>query len=865
MAGPDGKPVRPVRGIGPVNPRIAVFGEGPGRTEEVENVPLIGPSGQLLMRALKTVGVKREEVFFGNVTLCKPPNRDKDKIVAEAAKHCRKRFEQEVQSVLPAPILALGGFASTAFLGEEVGGILSIAGSYSEIPFGRKKARVVVSPHPAMILRGGSEAGGGAHTADLLYWGLLYDAGKVVRIADGEMVVFPEDIDIEWRNPKRAEALLEAFVREARKAGRVGIDTETTGVPKGGCTECHSCEGHTALEARHARLVAIGLATEERAIALYWRILTPRAKELIRKLLADLKVATVIHNRAYDEVVLERRGFPIRGRIECTLLQHHNSFPGMSHKLQRVATQFFAIPPWKAEHVRSEGADGVEGLLRYCALDVLATTRLRPQLQICIKRTQSEKTYEMDLRKAEIAVRMQDWGMPVDLEANRQITERFHPIIDQTRTSLFNRLGAQGGGVEQFHEFLSTEQARKARKSDPNDYASRQLLRKQELSGVMPNLNAPPHVAALLKACGVKLTAVTGTGATTTKREILEEFEHPAVKELLRYRDYEYTMNNFLAPMASRLDKNLRMHPEWSVNKITGRFSSSPNCQNSSKGTTNCKSLKEWCEVYDSKGWQVAGLPNLRWQVIAPKGRIFVGADAAQGEARIIALLSGDEYLCKAFNEDIDIHSEFCKEIWPEFAELAKKVIPQEFTRIVKHEMPWKGKRDSMKSAEYGYFYGAVIMTIWKQLIKDGYDVSVRTIAQMFKTFRTRMPKVAMFHDSLFREVLEKKEIRSFLLGRRRAFPLGSAEPTVVKNFGIQSSLADIMDTALTNFYDRMDKKRDWIWNQSHDFIGVETDEDRAEEVAKLLKECMTQTFEVRGTKMKFPAEVAIGSNWADV
>jgi hypothetical protein len=75
--------------------------------------------------------------------------------------------------------------------------------------------------------------------------------------------------------------------------------------------------------------------------------------------------------------------------------------------------------------------------------------------------------------------------------------------------------------------------------------------------------------------------------------------------------------------------------------------------------TGNCQN---WPKADKKKG-----RPNLRSQVIAPQGRLFVGFDMSQLEARIIALLSGDPFLVDIFRNKKDIHSEFARIVWPDF------------------------------------------------------------------------------------------------------------------------------------------------------------------------------------------------------
>lgn len=858
LANANGGPTQPVLGIGPAAPRFVCLGEGPGTNEVRIGMPFVGQSGQLLMRALRQSRVEREDVWFTNVTLCKPPiGGNKDSLVAKAAKSCRNRLIAELKNLPPSvPILALGKYAAQAFLGDEFK-ITELAGSYHEVEVeGLGPKRIIPTIHPAAILRGGAGEGNStAHATDLLYWNLIYDVGKVNRLALGKQEPFSMDIDIAAKDTKRAAYLVESLAREARRCGYVAIDTETIGVEPEECEHCLNCRGHRATEPMHARLVAVGFATEKRAISVSWQILHKTTQQIIARLLADAAVTKIFHNRLYDEVVFERHGMSVIGKSDCTMLMHHNSFPGLNHKLQRVVTQFFLIQPWKAEFRHGKGS--VEELLTYNSQDTLTTARVRSVLQVCIERTGAEKTYAIDSRMAEIAKRMQLWGIPIDLNVNRHLSEHFTPAIQRVAKSLSERITDEDVR-SRFLDTLAVEKAKRKRNSDSNDFMIRHATRMEEVQNEWDelNLNAGDQVVAFLKACGVPLVQVTEKGKTSTRKDVLEALSgNPIVRDLLNYRTMEKLNSTFVTSMPELVDRDARLHAVWGVNMITGRWNSKINCQNWSKGKNVLwdDGEKHIFTNWLKKPFEKRGLPNLRWQVVAPKGRMLVGADFGQLEARIIALLSGEPYLVKAFMEGVDIHAEFAKEIFPEFGQLAPK------------SDPWKIRRDHTKRAEYGYLYGGAPATVWKQaFLKEGYDVPLKRVLEMFRVFKQRMPRVEQWHMSLFREVMQKNEIRSFLLGRRRAFPTGNADPTIIKNFPIQSSAADIMNTGLDRFYSAMAKDVK-ILIQGHDSLVVECDEKNTEKTKALLVKSLESEFTVNGTTIKFPVEADVGKSWAEV
>lgn len=137
----------PVLSTGPVPSPLMLVGEGPGGVEDDYGAPLVGPSGQLLDKALLSVGITRDRVYVTNVVKCRPRgNRTPD--MAEGAFCADRWLREEIRLVQPAAIVALGKAALRYFLGHEAG-IVRARGhwiSWKGIP-------VMPTYHPAYLLR----------------------------------------------------------------------------------------------------------------------------------------------------------------------------------------------------------------------------------------------------------------------------------------------------------------------------------------------------------------------------------------------------------------------------------------------------------------------------------------------------------------------------------------------------------------------------------------------------------------------------------------------------------------------------------------------------------------------------------------
>lgn len=188
----------PVLSSGPVPSPLMLVGEGPGGVEDDYGAPLIGPSGQLLDKALASVGITRDRVYVTNVVKCRPRgNRTPD--IAEG-----RLPREEIRLVQPKVIVALGKAALRNFLGHEAG-IVRSRGHWIDwegIP-------VMPTFHPAYLLR--------QYGRDLVQskWDVYYDLREAKERA---AAAAPDWV---WQSGTPPDLLAEfAAVRAERHAGQ---------------------------------------------------------------------------------------------------------------------------------------------------------------------------------------------------------------------------------------------------------------------------------------------------------------------------------------------------------------------------------------------------------------------------------------------------------------------------------------------------------------------------------------------------------------------------------------------------------------------------------------------------------------------
>jgi len=144
-----------VFGVGYRHAEWMLVGEAPGAEEDARGEPFVGQAGRLLDNMLATIGLTREgatpqSVFIANVLKCRPPNNRNPESVEVA--RCQPFLRRQVELVGPKLVLVMGRFAAQALLGTDAS-IASLRGQVHHIDVGGRRVPVVVTYHPAYLLR----------------------------------------------------------------------------------------------------------------------------------------------------------------------------------------------------------------------------------------------------------------------------------------------------------------------------------------------------------------------------------------------------------------------------------------------------------------------------------------------------------------------------------------------------------------------------------------------------------------------------------------------------------------------------------------------------------------------------------------
>jgi uracil-DNA glycosylase len=141
-----------VFGEGNPDADILFIGEAPGRDEDTQGRPFVGRSGQLLSRALKLVGIERENVYITNIVKCRPPD-NRVPLPVEATTCMDLFLFNQIKIIRPRVICTLGSIALNNLLGKPAS-ISKVRGTVIEW----EHMKIVPTYHPAYILRNQSQA-----------------------------------------------------------------------------------------------------------------------------------------------------------------------------------------------------------------------------------------------------------------------------------------------------------------------------------------------------------------------------------------------------------------------------------------------------------------------------------------------------------------------------------------------------------------------------------------------------------------------------------------------------------------------------------------------------------------------------------
>lgn len=129
---------------------IMLVGEAPGRDEDIQGLPFVGRSGQLLDRMLAGIGLDRTNVYITNVLPWRPPGNRQPTPVEQAM--CAPFIERHIELVAPKHLMLVGGVSAKQML-DTTSGIMKLRGKWGSVQIGDTEIPALPIFHPAYLLR----------------------------------------------------------------------------------------------------------------------------------------------------------------------------------------------------------------------------------------------------------------------------------------------------------------------------------------------------------------------------------------------------------------------------------------------------------------------------------------------------------------------------------------------------------------------------------------------------------------------------------------------------------------------------------------------------------------------------------------
>jgi DNA polymerase-1 len=586
---------------------------------------------------------------------------------------------------------------------------------------------------------------------------------------------------------------LDAWVVKLQAADEFAFDTETD-----------------SLDALCANLIGLSLAVEPGKAAYIpmghdypgapRQLPRQDVLEALRPLLGDADKRKIGHHGKYDLHVLRCHGVEVLGYVDDTMMQSFVWNAGASrHDMDSLAKRYLGYDTMTYTDVAGKGAKqipfshvSIEDATRYAAEDADITLRLHLALR---PKLASEPSLERVYRDIEI------------------------PLVP-----VLERIEANGVMIDM--DELRRQSA---------DLSRRMLTLQQqatELAGRTFNLDSPKQVGALLFD-ELKLPALvkTPSGQPSANEEALAAIadQHELPQVILDYRGLAKLRSTYTEKLPCMVNRDTgRVHTSFhQAGAATGRLASSdPNLQNIPIRTEDGR--------------------RIRKAFVAPPGRQILAADYSQIELRIMAHLSQDPALLRAFASETDVHRATAAEVFGKPLE------------NVSHN-----ERRAAKAINFGLMYGMSAFGLAKQL-----GISRGEAQDYIGLYFSRYPGVREFMDRTRQEARDRGYVET-VFGRRlyleniasRNAGLRAGAERAAINAPMQGTAADIIKRAMIDIHGWLGDHggRASMVLQVHDELVFETDMDFVETLREEIVRRMAGAAELR---VPLLVDVGVGNNW---
>jgi DNA polymerase-1 len=520
----------------------------------------------------------------------------------------------------------------------------------------------------------------------------------------------------------------------------------------------------------------------------------------LQPLLEDPERAKVGHNLKYDMSVLANHGVTLRGVRYDTMLESYVLNSTVTrHDMDSVAFKYLGHQTIHYEDVAGKGAK-----------------------QLCFDQVPIEQAGPYAAEDAEVT-----WRLHQALWPRLQAAGRLQGLLESIEIPLVPVLSRiERTGVLVDGALLRAHSARLAKRLAELEKEAHQL------AGQPFNLGSPKQLQEILyEKMGLPVKAKTPKGQPSTAEDVLQELaqEFPLPAKILEHRALAKLKSTYTDKLPQQVDEQSgRVHTSYhQAVASTGRLSSTdPNLQN--------------IPVRSEEGRRI------RQAFIAPQGHRILAADYSQIELRIMAHLSGDESLLRAFAEGQDIHRATAAEV---FGVTAEQVDGEQRRRA--------------KAINFGLIYGMSAFGLARQL-----SIPREEAHEYVQLYFQRYPGVREFMDRTRVQAREDGYVET-VYGRRLYLPeinsrngarRQAAERTAI-NAPMQGTAADVIKRAMISvdqWLHTSDVDARMVM-QVHDELVLEVADEQVEQVGETLRQRMEAAADL---SVALVVEVGVGANW---
>ena len=584
------------------------------------------------------------------------------------------------------------------------------------------------------------------------------------------------------------EKALTALVKKLKKAKEFALDLETTSTSP---TQAEM----VGISFSWAEGEACYIPVSHRYLGVPEQLDKGKVLDALKPLLEDAKLKKFGHNIKYDLIVLASEGVALKGVAFDSMLASYVLDPSKrQYGMDALAMEVLQHQNITYEDVAGKGAKQIgfdeveiERASEYAAEDSDITLRLTHALRARLKDETLKLYEELELPLIDVLAEMEMHGVLIDREHLKK---------------------------------LSGKLSRKLKKQEDEIYA---------LAGEPFNINSPKQLGAILfEKLELPAKKKTKTGYSTDMsvlEDLAEEHELPAM--IVNFRQLSKLKSTYVDSLPLEINpKTGRVHTSYNQTvAATGRLSSSdPNLQNIPIRSDLGKEIRQ-AFIADKSGW-------------------LLSADYSQIELRILAHLSEDPALIKAFKKGEDIHTRTAAEIFGQPLDGVDE----------------NGRRMA-KAVNFGIVYGLSAFGLSRQL-KIAPGEAKAFIDQYFDLYKN----VKTFMESTVEKARECGYTVT-MMNRRRYLPdlhsknrqVRESAERVAINSPVQGSAADMIKLAMIQLHKKLAKMQSKMIMQVHDELVFECPAKEKKEVETLVQKEMENVW-----PMQVPIVVHLnwGKNW---